>query len=106
MANPPTPAEFFSSLSATYKTDAPLRWSFLLFGLTGDRVDPVMAGVGELGFAEAEPGWREDRDGEYTLWLSEVRRHTADSFARRVAQVEEYAAREGLTVADYSAGVE
>jgi hypothetical protein len=46
---------FFESLADSFDTTAPLRWSFLLDGLAGERVGPLMAEVGRLGFTEVEP---------------------------------------------------
>jgi hypothetical protein len=104
MAGADDAAEFFRSLAADFDTAGPLRWSFLLDGAAEDQVGPLMDEAGRLGFAEVEPMADEEREGRYTLWLSEVRVHTAESFARRVAAVEQLAAREGLVVSDYSAG--
>jgi hypothetical protein len=93
---------FFASLDRDFDTSAPLRWSFLLDGLSEDRVGPLMEVVGELGFAEVEPLIDEEREGHYTLWFAEVRVHTAASFAERVAAVEQLAAQEGLVMSDFS----
>ena len=96
--------QFFASLTADFDTAGPLRWGFLLDGASEDRVGPLMEAAGRLGFTEVEPLPDEEREGRFTLSLAEVRAHTARSFAARLAAVEKLAAREGLVVADYTAG--
>jgi hypothetical protein len=103
---PSEAVQFFESLAGDFDTAAALRWSFLLDGATEDQVEALMAEVGGMGFSEVEPMADEEREGRYTLWFAEVCVHTADSFARRVATIEELAAREGLVMSDYSAGWE
>ena len=95
---------FFESLAGDFDTAAPLRWSFLLDGLSEDQVGPLMGEVGGLGFTAVEPLANEEREGRYALWFAEVRVHTARSFAERVEIVEQFAAREGLVMSDFSAG--
>jgi hypothetical protein len=95
---------FFESLASNFDTAAPLRWSFLLDGLSEDQVGPLMEEVGGLGFTEVEPLADEEQEGRYTLWFAEVRIHSARSFAERVAMVEQLAAHEGLVMSDFSAG--
>jgi hypothetical protein len=95
---------FFKSLAGDFDTAAPLRWSFLLDGLSEDQVGPLMEEVGGLGFTEVEPLADEEQEGRYTLWFAEVRVHSAGSFAERVVAVEHLAAREGLVMSDFSAG--
>lgn len=63
-----------------------------------------MAVVEQLKFIEIEPLFDEERDGKYILGFGEIRVHTAQSFAGRVAEVEQLAAREQLVLLDYSAG--
>src|SRR5262245_44974390 len=95
---------FFESLAADFDTAAPLRWSFLLDGLSEDQVGPLMVAVGGLGFTEVEPLADEEREDRYTLWFAEVRVHSGRSFAEQVAAVEQLAARKGLVMSDFSAG--
>jgi len=95
---------FFDSLASDFDTTAPLRWSFLLDGLSEDQVGPLMDEVGGLGFTEVEPMADEEQERRYTLWFAEVRVHSAQSFAERVAAVEQLAVREGLLMSDFSAG--
>jgi hypothetical protein len=94
---------FFMSLTAPCDTSAPLRWSFLLCGAAVDQIPPLMEAIAKLGFTEIEPMADEEQEGRCSLWFAEVCIHTADSFGRRVAIVEQLAAREGLVVSDYSA---
>jgi hypothetical protein len=101
---PDEAARFYRSLTPDYDTMRALRWSFLLEGATQDQVGPLMGRVRGMGFTEVEPMADEERDGRYILWFAEVRVHTAESFAERVAAVEHLAAQEGLVVSDYSAG--
>jgi hypothetical protein len=95
---------FYESLAADFDTTRVLRWSFMLAGAAEDQVGSLMKSVSGMGFTEVEPMADEVLEGRYSLWLSEERVHTADSFAQRVAVVEQFAAREGLMVSDYSAG--
>ena len=95
---------FFASVARDFDITAPLRWSFLLDGLSEEQVEPLMGQVSGLGFTEVEPLADEEQAGRYTLWFAEVRVHTAASFAARVAAVERLAAREGLVMSDFSAG--
>jgi hypothetical protein len=104
MAEASEAERFFASLARDFDTAAPLRWSFMLGGLSEDRVGPFMDEVGGLGFTEVEPLSDEEREGRYLLWFAEVRVHSAASFAERVAVVEQLAGREGLVVSDFSAG--
>ncbi len=94
---------FFESLAREFDTTAELRWSFLLDGATKDQVGPLLGAVIEMGFTEFEPMADEEHEGRYTLWFAEVCVHSTDSFARRVATVEQFASREGLVVPDYAA---
>jgi hypothetical protein len=95
---------FFESLSSDIDRSAALRWGFLLSGATEVQVGPLMETVERLGFTDIEPLFDEEHEGRFILYFSEVCVHTARSFAERVALVEQVAAREGLVVADYSAG--
>jgi hypothetical protein len=104
MVGPGEAEKFFESLAGDFDTAAPLRWSFLLDGLSEDQVGPLMDEVGGLGFTEVEPLADEEQESRYTLWFAEVRVHTARSFAERVEVVEQFAAREGLALSDFSAG--
>ena len=97
---------FYHSLGPDFDTAAPLRWSFLLEGVAEDQVGQLMEMLGGMGFTEAEPMAAEEQEGQYILWFAEVCLHTAESFARRVAAVEQLAVREGLVVSDFSAGRE
>jgi hypothetical protein len=94
---------FFESLAGDFDTAAALQWSFLLDGLSEDQVQTIMEEVGRLGFTEVEPLADEEREGHYTLWFAEVRVHSAQSLAERVAAVEQFASREGLVMSDFSA---
>jgi hypothetical protein len=96
--------EFFASLDADFDTTAPLGWCFMLKGAAEDRVGPLMDTLTGMGFSGVEPMDDGDTEGRYILWFQEVRVHTADSFAARVAAVEELATREQLELWDYSAG--
>ena len=96
---------FHASLAADFDTAGPLRWGFLLDGASEGQVGPLIDAAGRLGFTEVEPLPDEEREGQFTLSLSEVRAHTARSFAARLAAVQELAVREGLVVADYTAGL-
>jgi hypothetical protein len=104
MAETDDPREFFASLDADFDTTAPLGWNFMLKGAAEDRVGPLMDTLAAMGFPRVEPMADEDGEGRYILWFQEVRVHTADSFAARVAAVDELAARERLEFWDYSAG--
>jgi hypothetical protein len=104
MADADDAREFFASLSADFDTASPLGWNFMLKGAAEDQVGPLMDTLAGMGFPRAEPMADEDEEGRYILWFQEVCVHTADSFAARVAAVEELAAREGLEFWDYSAG--
>ena len=95
---------FFESLSSDFDTSAPIRWAFVLSGATEDQVDRLMDAVQKMGFTEAEPLFDEEQEGHFIVEFAEIRVHTARSFAERVASVEQLAAREGLVMADFSAG--
>jgi hypothetical protein len=95
---------FFASLASDFDTAAPLRWSFLLSGLSEDQVGPLMDEVGRLGFTEVEPLADEECEGRYLLWFAEVGVHSSASYAERVSLVEQLANRKGLVVSDFSAG--
>lgn len=95
---------FFESLADSFDTTNPLRWNFLLSGLSVDQVGPLMDEVEGLGFTEVEPLADEEQAERFLLWFAEVRVHSAVSFAERVAVVEHLAGREGLVVSDFSAG--
>jgi hypothetical protein len=104
MTEPGEAERFFESLAPGFDTGARLQWSFLLDGLSEDQVGPLLEELGELGFTEIEPLADEEQEDRYTLCFSEVRVHSARSFAERVAVVEQLAAREGLVMSDFSAG--
>jgi hypothetical protein len=104
MAEADEAREFFASLDPDFDTTAELGWNFMLKGAAEDRVGPLMGTLTEMGFTRVEPMEDEDTEGRYILWFQEVRVHTADSFASRVATVEQLAARERLVFWDYSAG--
>lgn len=95
---------FFASLDPDFDTTTPLRWSFLLDGLSEGQVGPLMEEIGGLGFAEVEPLYGDEGEGRYTLWFAEVRVHSAESFAERVTTVRRLAVREGLVMSDFSTG--
>ncbi len=97
--------QFFKTLSADFDMAAPLRWSFLLDGASEDKVGALIHEISRLGFAEVEPSTSENCEGQYTLWFSEVCVHTAQSFAARVAVVEQFAESKDLVVLDFSAGL-
>jgi hypothetical protein len=105
MIEPNEAVRFFDSLSADFDTTSPLRWSFMLGGLSEDQVDPLVAEVGRLGFTEVEGFFDEDHAGQYKLWFAEICPHTKESFAERVEAIKHLAEREGLELADYSAGI-
>ena len=103
----PGPTEavrFFQSLGTYFDTTGALRWSFLLESAVEEQVGSLMESLVEMGFPEVEPMFDEDQEGRYILWFAEVRVHTPDSFAQRVAEVERFAGREGLVLSDYAAG--
>jgi len=76
-----------------------------LDGVAEDDVERLIKEVASLRFAEVEPMIDEDHADKDILWLADVRVHTADSFAARVSAVEDFAARKGLAVGDYAAGL-
>jgi hypothetical protein len=96
---------FFESLKADFDTASALRWMFLLSGATEDQVEPLMEEISRLGFADIEPLIDDEQEARFILGFSEVRVHTAQSFAERAAVVKQLADREGLTVDDVSAGL-
>jgi hypothetical protein len=104
MAEASEAERFFKSLGRDFDTSTPLRWGFLLTGANEDQVGSLMEEVARLGFTDVEPLFDEEREGRFILGFCEVQVHTARSFAERVALVERFAAREGLEVADFSAG--
>lgn len=104
MAEADEARKFFASLDGDFDTASPLGWNFMLKGATEDQVGPLMDTLTGVGFHRVEPMADEDEEGRYILWFQEVRVHSAESFAARVAAVEELAAQEGLEVWDYSAG--
>lgn len=104
MAEPNEAVRFYESLAADFDIAHTLCWSFMLAGAAEDRIGPLMDTVRGMGFTEVEPMADEVRDGQYILWFAELCVHTTDSFAQRVAAVEQLAASEGLAVSDYSAG--
>jgi hypothetical protein len=97
--------QFFESLHNDFDPSAPLGWNFMLDGATEDQVEPLMDTLAGMGFTNVEPMEDDEQEGRYTLWVQEVCVHTAESFANRVAAVEQLASREGLVVSDYSAGL-
>lgn len=97
--------QFFESLAPHFDTTSPLRWGFLLDGASEERVDPLMAELSALGFVEIEAMFDDENPGKCILGFGEVCVHSAESFARRVESVEGLAAREGLQLSDYSAGL-
>lgn len=97
---------FYESPRADFNTAKLLRWQFLLANAEVDRVEPVMRSLRGLGFHDAEPLFDEEREGRFLIWFAEQRTHSAESFAARVAEVEAFAADNGLVLLDYSAGRE
>ena len=95
---------FFAALVKDFDTAGLLGWGFMLKGAAEDRVGPLMGVLAGMGFHHVEPISDEDEEGLYILCFEETCVHTADSFAARVATVEELAAREQLEFWDYSAG--
>jgi hypothetical protein len=104
MTEPNEAVRFFESLAADFDTSSPLRWSFILGGLSEDQVEPLIAEVGRLEFTEVEGLFDEDHSGRCSLWFAEVCTHSKESFSERVQAVEKLAEREGLELSDYSAG--
>jgi hypothetical protein len=103
MTEPNEAGRFFEALAADLDTSSPLRWSFVLGGLSEDQVEPLKAEVGRLGFTEVEGLFDEDHSGRYNIWFAEVCTHSKESFAERVEAVDDLAEREGLKLSDDSA---
>lgn len=105
MAEASEAEQFFDSLASDFDITSPLRWSFLLDGLSVDQVEPLMSEVSSLGFTEVEPLGVESEEDQFILGFAEIRVHTARSFVERLEAVNKLAAREGVMLVDYSAGL-
>jgi hypothetical protein len=103
-SGPDQALSFYESLRADFDTTGPLRWHYLLANATRDQVGRLLRLLADLGFSEVEPMFDEGQEGRFLLWAAEEGTHTARSFAWRVAEVEAFAARNGLVLSDYSAG--
>jgi hypothetical protein len=97
---------FYESLRADFNTARELHWQFLLANAEVDRVEPLMRSLQGLGFHDVEPLFDEKWEGRFLIWFAEKRTHSAESFAARVAEVEAFAADNGLVLSDFSAGRE
>jgi hypothetical protein len=90
--------EYFASFDQDY-VGAPLCWNFMLMEVANDRLGPLTDTLIDMGFPCVKP-----LADEGIVWFQEVRVHTADSFAARVADVAELAARERLEFWSYGVG--
>ncbi len=106
MADTTEAEQFFESVASDFDTASPLRWSFFVDGATEDQVDPIMRAAQSMGFTDVEPIADDGQEGRYSLCFAEIRVHTAESFVQRLAEVNQLAAREGLSPSDYSAGLD
>lgn len=104
MATDDEARQFFESLMGNFDTSCPLRWSFVLGRVSEGKLGPLMQDVMAMGFAEVDPDPDDELDDVYDLYFAEVCVHDADTFARRVVEVQELATRKRLTLVDFSAG--
>ena len=83
-----------------------LTWGYVLGPVNQEQVGPATAALGKLGFSGVKAIMQEEGQRQFEIHVSELRVHTADSFAARVKGLAEFARQNGFQILDWSVDID
>jgi hypothetical protein len=95
---------FFEDLRGDFDTSQALVWNFLVDNVQEASVSALMSDLEDIGFPEVDVPDDATDEGIFSVWCSETRVHSKQSFVTRVLEVERVASKYAARLDDYSGG--
>jgi hypothetical protein len=97
-------ARYFDELRKDFDTSQTLSWNFIVSRVAESDVEKVLEELKAMGFSLVEIPEGAEEAGTFSIWCSEARKHSRDSFVTRVVEMQRLSAKYGAMLDDWSAG--